>query len=568
MTLGTRIKVGGLVGMTLVMGLATGFLFYGWSENNQDAKPKPIRRLIRDLRKQDSAFDTACQALWTKLPGFFTGRFRSLEPTPAAHLRRFAAEELRYRGPQAQTAIPALIGALGDADIDVRTRVIQALRELGPLADKAVPDLIRYFQNPKYAATGSLDVQARGEAALALAAIAPEDVRVMTLLRESLKLREPSYAPPENQMRGYAVLGLERVAKANGQTVSLLISVLSESGVEFRPALTNRFAEAGLSNEAASQAYAKAVQDWNASVDFSAHVINALGRIGPATPEVIPTLIAALRSHEDTIRLSAVRALGVIGPDAAAAVPPLLELLRASQQLQASLTTPASDPPRWTLAPVVPEESGAMPVRGIMLPDGASLPPTAPAQPSSASLPPSVLLRYGLISSGRLPEAGRMSSRLDLRRDVIETIGKIGPRAKSAITGLTAVCEDKANPYRLDAAMARWRINAQDQEAKAVLVDGLTAGKGIRRRAIELLSQLGVRALPELIVALANSDYGVRVTAIESLAAMGADAEPALSDLLKALGDEKYMVRRAATNALSKIQRKLLDTAKAKWTRK
>ena len=60
------------------------------------------------------------------------------------------------------------------------------------------------------------------------------------------------------------------------------------------------------------------------------HAVSALGRIGPAAPEAVPALMAALRDPEGKVRKTAAEALGKIGPAAAEAVPEVVPVLVAA----------------------------------------------------------------------------------------------------------------------------------------------------------------------------------------------------------------------------------------------
>ncbi len=71
-----------------------------------------------------------------------------------------------------------------------------------------------------------------------------------------------------------------------------------------------------------------------------------------------------------------------------------------------------------------------------------------------------------------------------------------------------------------------------------------------------------IDALRDLVQALTNADDKVGFIAVESLAALGPDAKPAVPLLKEAFADPKFMIRRAATNALQRIQAGFLEDSR------
>jgi HEAT repeat protein len=155
--------------------------------------------------------------------------------------------------------------------------------------------------------------------------------------------------------------------------------------------------------------------------------------------------------------------------------------------------------------------------------------------------------RFGILD--RMPQA------VPLHSAVLHTLGQIGPAASNALPTLIAESKDTNHPGRFEAALARWQIDGQTDDAKAVFRPGLQhTNRLVRQKAVAFLSRLGIPALPELIDALTNDNARVRIDAIDALATCGPAATAAAPRLEETLSDGKYIVRRQAAAALQKIR--------------
>jgi hypothetical protein len=62
-----------------------------------------------------------------------------------------------------------------------------------------------------------------------------------------------------------------------------------------------------------------------------------------------------------------------------------------------------------------------------------------------------------------------------LHRSTVVALGQLGPAAREVIPLLAQEAQDTANPFRFDAAVARWRIDGKNAELLPVLAAGLAA---------------------------------------------------------------------------------------------
>jgi HEAT repeat protein len=96
--------------------------------------------------------------------------------------------------------------------------------------------------------------------------------------------------------------------------------------------------------------------------------------------------------------------------------------------------------------------------------------------------------------------------------------------------------------------------DVEDARTVKQLMAGFSADDPVTRlAAAREVAKKGKPAVPEMIKALKDSDWRVRRTATDALAGIGADAADAVEALTKALADEKMWVRAGAAMALGRI---------------
>src|SRR6185436_2460092 len=112
-------------------------------------------------------------------------------------------------------------------------------------------------------------------------------------------------------------------------------------------------------------------------------------------------------------------------------------------------------------------------------------------------------------------------------------------------------------PMRFEAAIALWKITKESKLAFSVLVEGLKSkAPNTRLSIVRILQKFGRQArdaIP-LITEMVEKDesIAVREQSVEFLAAFANDVPEAKSSLKRALMNDKFVVRSAATNALNK----------------
>lgn len=186
-----------------------------------------------------------------------------------------ACERVIYRVKQDSSKIREVIQALQDGDEDIRRCAAEILDEIRD--ERSVEPLIKALSDKSW--------KVRGPAAKALGTIG--DSRALTPLIKVLK------NDVKSSVRGNAAWALGHIRPVVVDVVPILMRALED-------------------------------KDWY--VRSSATI--ALGSIGPVTDEVVPSLMKALGDNEDLVRRSALSALGTIGPAAAEAVPALEKVLR------------------------------------------------------------------------------------------------------------------------------------------------------------------------------------------------------------------------------------------------
>lgn len=364
-------------------------------------------------------------------------------------------------GPDASEAVPALTKLLSDEMPDVRRETILALAAIGPASASAVPQLAAALNNKldQTVATYALgriggvpdDVQAKirqnltGEdrvlAAVShwtLAKLHPEDEnhvrQTVDILAEQLKNKQrrirsaaaqllvdlnppPSISQPilEKVVEGADAETLDAVldalASQGERVLPRLIQALQRKEVRFRAAAI--VARIGPKAKPAVPALIEALQDDNAATRNE--VLFALAAIGPEAQAAATAVIRALNDEDAKVRYGACYALGKMGPPAIDAKAALQKCLDSDDEFLAMASA-------WALAQI------------------------APACPVTArkSVP---LLVKALGDSEAIT-----------RVHAAETLGFLGPQAKSAVPALKTASKDRDEAVRAAASAALEQI--------------------------------------------------------------------------------------------------------------
>ena len=155
-----------------------------------------------------------------------------------------------------------------------------------------------------------------------------------------------------------------------------------------------------------------------------------------------------------------------------------------------------------------------------------------------------------------------------MRLDAVEVIASLGASGKPAAPRLTVALSDNEEQTRLAAALALWRVEPNPTALSFAVERLRSPDPQIRSQAALLLGATfgadAKPAVPELVKRLFDSFSAVRSSAAEALGRIGPaakDAAPALLTLLD--GDEPAFVQSAACEALGLIQPADKDAASA-----
>lgn len=436
-------------------------------------------------------------------------------------VRRQAVKALAAIRPGPQVMVPLFIQLMDDPDEGVRQRILQAaseagpvvvpslieglknekaaywacllLRDMGPAAKSAVPELTKLLADPR--------VEIRREATLALGAmladgkpaageiaklLADEQLAVAATfaLGEIGEIPQAAEAPVRaNAQGGHKLLStvslwaLARVhpsdAALTKEAAEKLIGRLTDTDPFVRAAAAKALAALKVNPEVAFPIYEKALA--TADEATTRHALDALVGLGA---QAVPRLIAALQ-HKG-LRSHAAYVLGQIGQPAAAAVEPLTALVGDADPRVANEAAMA-------LARLAPASKTSVPalVKALDTPDS----------PSSHA--------------------------------IVYALGKIGPAAASAKPVLVKLIKEDPSLAVLCAASLT-QIDPASPEVMSAAVPALVAGLGdhsTESRQLAAAALANVKALPPAAVAALekaaqDTDQAVSAAANEALQAV------------------------------------------------
>ena len=331
-------------------------------------------------------------------------------------------------------------------------------------------------------------------------------------LVHGLKSKDPS-------ARGQAAEGLGQVGPEAGAAAPALAEALKDPDARVRIKAAEALWEVTGKADVAAPALAAALGE--KAVDVRRLAAEALWRMGPEAEAAAPALAAALQDKDRDVRRDAAETLWRVGPAARPAVPALSGALKDED------------------GDVRRSAAGAL---GTFGPEaGAAVPSLAEAlkhqDMGTRHFAARALVRVGG------PEARRSAAPVlrevlhhgapdqRVRAELIVLLWKIGPEPESTFPGLKTG-------------------DAGDVHCATQLLNGVystKADRGTRKNAV-----------PTLVEAFrgAKSDPGHRVSFAQTLGEIGPDAKAAIPALREGLKDKDENVRKAAAEALGKIQGK------------
>jgi len=272
----------------------------------------------------------------------------------------------------------------------------------------------------------------------------------------------------------------------------------------------------------------------------AADVLAQLG--APAVPGLVRLLTDPHRSD----RSSVAEVLGRIGPPAQPAVTALLQTLldRHARVREAAAAALPKINPQW---PRSREAEDAVPqlVRGLA--------PLAHQPAALARNASDALSRIGPAAVSALLEALEDDEHELRQIAAARILGQIRPVTHAVVPALVDILNHKAGPIRQAAALALGEIGLEAHAATPALCQALAHWSAdVRKAAALALAQINAAAeaaLPTLLAALADATASVRQAAADSLEQFGAAAVPGLLPCLK---HREGDVRRAAARILGK----------------
>lgn len=233
-----------------------------------------------------------------------------------------------------------------------------------------------------------------------------------------------------------------------------------------------------------------------------------LGRIGPPAKAAVPELVKSLQDRDADVRLAAAGALASIDPGNPAILPALEGELKAGPDQRKSTAEILGD-------------LGAVGVPGL---SGALKDPDAGVRWAAAES----LGRIGPAAKSAVPALAAALEDKEIRSIVADALAGIGPEAKPAVPGLVQIVRNEKEPsLRYTAGVALVRI------------DKSSAGP----------------AAPILAEALRNPDGRFRHDAVMLLVAIGPagkEATPVLTEML--LKDKQSYARQLAAHSLGYVR--------------
>lgn len=474
-------------------------------------------------------------------------------------------------------AVPAVTQGLWSDSYTARRRCAVVLGAIGADARSAAPSLARVLKDDN-------DTDARVEAALALAQLGAHSA--IPALTKALK-------DDAAVVRLAAAEALIALGADPEPVLPVLTKALTAKRAEEQQAAARLLGDLGPEAAPALLAVQKELVESDAAVAY--YLLEALGRIGPEAKNVVPAIQVKVQQDMNLplFRLQAAVAMWRITREQES-----VKLLRDAVGAK-KLTRPLPHAALWRLDQS--KDTLEVFAKQFKSEDRAEVLEAAYALGAKAkdAVPALVkpLTTVANVLKGAEPPPVGFEELLAGAAPLVMGLGQIGPDAKAALEPLSVIAKAKHPTLSFPAAVAVYQIDPKPDNALAIA--GFLDDKDNRARAAASLRQLrptGKAVAIELLVALDSPDETLRLDAAAGLwrieknpaalkavrkllasadakvreraaldlgAEFGADAKPAVPDLVKRLFDARAAVRMNSAEALGRLGPVAKDAAPA-----
>lgn len=420
-----------------------------------------------------------------------------------------AAAALADLGPKAADAAPALVKTLRVKNEDVRLNAALALGKIGVAAVK-----------PLLPALEDKEADIRFYAVWAVGWVGPDakeaGPKVVALL-----------ADKDDNVRRKAAYALGRINPEPTAAVDALIKALADKNLEVQKAAGEALSKFGRD---AAPALILALSDKEARIRLE--VIRSLGKLGPDAKAAIPELKSIL-SEQSTLSQEAAQTLGKIGKDA---LPALSEVLRQENDKVHSAVFQAF---RQIGADAVPAAIDAL---------GH---PAAAVRRQAAQLLGELNIsdKSVVVALAHTLQDDHYTVRIQC----LSSLQRLGPAANFVAPKVLALVDHADSPTRLAALNALTMVRGEVDMVLAAMAKAAKASDATTRQlAVRVAGTYGTKAVPLVLAAIKDTDPIVRNEGLQRLATLPGDLKDALPVLRELMKEASPVTRRLAVQALGR----------------
>jgi HEAT repeat protein len=430
-----------------------------------------------------------------------------------------------------------------------REHYLEAVGRLGSQAREAIPDLIRLLEDNNLGWRAALALGDIGPAAVPLLQESVQHSRGFTRARAIFALGEIG---PRTKAAIPLLLAIARDDKDPEQTdAALALSYLGPDARAVLPILVGMMKTSKLpaakailrldgANPEAARALVDNLQkgDWKAKVWLALEVLE----IARKNADAFRVLRESLKMN-DLDHGRTAQALGRLGPAAREVFPDLVGILRDSTFGYPSIAT--------AIARIDPEAAGPVLAEILQKSLGAKPGPRRDALEALQEIGPKAGPAVAGLLKSLVGQLQRKKAADENRGQAAWVLGGLGALAAPCVPDLLAVLNDEDMSLRREAVRALARIDPKGAVVRKALAYVLESGEAsLRRQAVLALGEGGAENVPVVAGVLQDRNPYVRGAAVAALGCLGPKAVPALTT---ALEDPDADVRRLTVLGLMKV---------------